>query len=453
MSAALTMIRVIWKRTKLERSCRWPRTRLNAHQASRIAELRRFSLERSPFYRRFHKGLENRPFEELPILTKATMMESFDDLITDRTIHLADVEEWFKAGPGTNLFRGRYVVLSTSGSTGRRGVFLFNDKEWIAVLANIIRPMIWAGVNRSFRKPLRTAVIASQTPWHYSARVGASLSSALLPALYLDAGDRVENIVRRLNEWQPEVMGAYPSVLRQLTEEQLEGRLRIRPQTISSAAEVLTPEIRRRVQQAWNTRVYDTYGTTEYSPIAAECPFGRKHLIEDGAVIEIVDEDGRPTPPGERGDRVLVSVFDRWTQPLIRYEISDVLRPLAEECECGRPFRLVDSIEGRREDTLTFPARSVGAEFVSLHPKLFYEVLEIVPAAGWQVVQDDGRVTVNLLGLKDSSICISIRDQLWELFGRQGAEVAAIDVREVQALVRGATGKAPLVMSRSSKTQ
>jgi len=448
MSNALTAIRAVWKRAKLERSCSWSRGQLEAHQAAKLAELRRFAVERSPFYRRFHKGFENKPLEELPILTKAAMMEEFDDLITDRTVHLADVEAWLKDGAGAKLFRGKYVVLSTSGSTGRRGVFLFSGKEWVAVLANILRPLAWAGVTRMTWKPPRVAGIASQTPWHYSTRVGASLSNPLSPAVYLDAGDRIENIVGRLNECQPDVMGAYPSVLRELTEEQREGRLRIKPHTIWTSAEVLTPEIRRRVQEVWNIRVYDIYGATEYTPIAAECPLGRKHLIEDGAVIEIVDEDGRPTPPGERGDRVLLSVFDRWTQPLIRYEISDVLRPLAEECECGRKFSLVDGIEGRREDVLTFPSRSGSAEPARLHPNLFHEVLEMIPATGWQVIQDDGRVTVNLVGLKDASVCDPIRNQLWEIFARHGADVAAIDVREVQALTRGATGKAPLVMSR-----
>jgi hypothetical protein len=49
-------------------------------------------------------------------------------------------------------------------------------------------------------------MIASTTPWHYSTRVSASLATRLLPALRLDAGEPLASMVRRLNEWQPEVL-------------------------------------------------------------------------------------------------------------------------------------------------------------------------------------------------------------------------------------------------------
>jgi hypothetical protein len=55
-------------------------------------EFRRFAFDASPFYRRFHRRLDRRPLEELPILTKALMMEHFDELVTDRTVRLADAD-------------------------------------------------------------------------------------------------------------------------------------------------------------------------------------------------------------------------------------------------------------------------------------------------------------------------------------------------------------------------
>ncbi len=437
----LTLLRVLWTRSRVERSCRWSPAQMEAHQAREVAELRRFAIERSPFYRQFHKGLESRPHSELPILTKATMMESFDDLITDRAVRLADAEVHLRDRPGADLFRGRYLVLSTSGSTGRRGIFLFSGSEWIAALANIARPLLWAGIGTNLPRGTRSAMIASRTPWHYSARVTESLSTRFFPALHLDAGEPVETMVAKLNEWQPETLAAYPSALRQLAEEQNAGRLRIRLRVVSTAAEVLTEDTRRRVKQAWGVPVYDTYGATEYAPIAAECVFGRKHLVEDGALIEVVDERGRPVPPGERGDKVLLTVFGRRTQPLIRYEISDVLRLDAGECACGRPFRMVASIEGRVEEVLLFGD-------VSVHPNVFHELLETAPAAGWQVIQDESGLTVNLTGLRDSAACESLRRQLRERLESLGVQALPIDVRTVDALKRGATGKAPLVMSK-----
>src|SRR5262245_19070233 len=118
-----TPIRVLWRRRQLERSCRWTRPELERHQQARLRALRQFAIDRSPFYRRLHRGLEQAPLEALPMLTKTAMMEHFDELVTDRRVRLADAEAFLAAGDRSGLFRDRYVVLATSGSTGRRGLF------------------------------------------------------------------------------------------------------------------------------------------------------------------------------------------------------------------------------------------------------------------------------------------------------------------------------------------
>ena len=437
----LTPFRVLWKRRALERGPQWNRSALEAHQTRSVHSLRRFTHERSPFYQRYHRGLEHRPLSELPILTKATLMENFDDVVTDRSVRLADLEAYLRLDAPPRLFRNRYVVLATSGSTGRRGVFLFNPGEWIHALACIARPLSWAGLVAT--RPPRSAFIASNTTWHYSGRVTTSLATRLLPALRLDAAEPLESMVRQLNAWQPEVLAGYPSVLKQLAEEQIAGRLHIALKSVATSAEVLTDDIRRRVQQAWGIRVYDTYGATEYAPIAAECAEGRKHLFEDGAVIEIVDDRGRPVPPGELGDRVLVTVFNRWTQPLIRYEISDMARPVAGECGCGRKLQLIERIEGRVEEVLSFPARSGGS--VPVHPNVFHQLLETAPVAGWQVALEPDGLDVRVVGLREPSWLRTFPPALRQQLEQLGAVAPIIRLLPVDALQRGASGKAPLI--------
>jgi phenylacetate-CoA ligase len=194
--------------------------------------------------------------------------------------------------------------------------------------------------------------------------------------------------------------------------------------------------------------VYDTYGASEYAPIAAECAAGRRHLVEDGALIEIVDDGGRPVPPGVRGDRVLLTVFNRFTQPLIRYEISDMLTLTPGQCPCGRPFALIAAIEGRAEDVLAFPARNGEGVPVSVHPKNFHELLERVPAVSWQVVLDDA-LRISLVGLSEGfstdALAADVRTRLMSL----GAAPGAITIKRVDALERGTTGKAPLIQRRA----
>jgi phenylacetate-CoA ligase len=444
--AFLTPIRVLWRRRALEQACAWSRAGLERHQQERLIALRRFALERSRFYQRFHHGLDGRPLSELPVLTKALMMEHFNELVTDPAVRLEEADAFLRSNRNDQLFLNRYTVLSTSGSTGRRGIFLFDRDEWLTALAMITRPMAWAGLTGGARKPPRSAMIASTTPWHYSTRISASLASRILPALRLDASESLGTMVARLNEWQPEVLAAYPSVLKQLAEEQIAGRLRLSLRSVATSAEVLSSDTRRRAHEAWGLRVFDTYGATEYAPIAAECAYGRKHLFEDGAIIEIVDERGRAVPSSEAGDRVLLTIFNRRTQPLIRYEVSDVLRPLEGNCECGRPFRLIESIEGRVEDVLYFPARGTGTDRVAVHPNVFHHLLETVPASGWQVIQNNGMLSILLTGLADASLAGTLAATVRRTLEEQGAVAPSIHVRPVDALQRGATGKAPLIL-------
>src|SRR5262249_17924516 len=157
--------------------------------------LRKLVAARSPFYQRFHRGLEDRPLDALPILSKATMMENFDDLVTDRGVRLVDAERYLTDPNTSRLFRDKYVVLSTSGTTGRRGVLLFDPGEGISAIAAITRPIAWSGAARSLRNPPKSALIASATPWHYSARIGKSLSTRLIPTLRLDAATPLPSLV------------------------------------------------------------------------------------------------------------------------------------------------------------------------------------------------------------------------------------------------------------------
>ena len=443
LSGLWTLLRVLRERGVQERSCRWTRSQLLAHQAKSLAALRHYAVTHSPFYREFHRGLESAPLEALPILTKTLLMKRFDDLVTDRSVRLADAEDYLRSG-GPGLYLNRYVVLATSGSTGRRGVFVFNGREWIRAIASITRPINWAA--RKSRRPPRAALIAAAAPWHYSARVGAALANRVAPALRLDAATPIPELVTRLNEWRPEAIATYPSVLRQLAAEQLAGRLCISLANVATSAEVLTTDVRAVVRRAWSIEVQDTYGATEYAPIASECREGRKHLFENGAIIEVVDERGQPVADGARGARLLLSVFERYTQPLIRYELSDLVRLSAEPCPCGRPYRVVVAVEGREEDILEFPGQS--GRLIAVHPNRFHDALERAAVGAWQIEQSSSGLLVRLVGATADSAA-SVEAEIRSLLTGAGIRPQAIEIRTVAHLERGASGKAPLIVARA----
>src|SRR5215218_809165 len=125
------VFRVLALRHRLRQRDRWTRQRLEEHQGRALRLLREHAYARSPFYGRFHRGLADRPLSELPVLSKEMVMERFDELVTDPTVRLADVEAHLATlSGGDELLDGRYRVASTSGSTGRRGLFLWNPGEW-----------------------------------------------------------------------------------------------------------------------------------------------------------------------------------------------------------------------------------------------------------------------------------------------------------------------------------
>src|SRR6266700_8176994 len=95
----------------------WTRQQLEAHQAEALRSLREYTYAHSPFYGRFHQGLVDAPLHELPVLTKAIMMEHFDELVTDRTIRLEKVKAHLSHLSRDERFLGRYWVNATSGSS------------------------------------------------------------------------------------------------------------------------------------------------------------------------------------------------------------------------------------------------------------------------------------------------------------------------------------------------
>lgn len=437
----LTLLRL---RFQLRLHDRWSRRELDFYQARSLRLLRRYAYTYSPFYREFHKGLYDRPLHELPVLTKAIAMDRFDDLVTDRVIRLVDVEEHFKTLSGNQQFRARYWLNATSGSTGERGLFLFDPVEWATVIAGFGRADQWAGIDRRLLRRTRVATVASRTPWHMSFRAIKTLDNPWVPLLCLDAAEPVGFLVEALNGWKPQILAGYPSSLRVLAKEQLAGRLRIHPTLLYAGGEVLCEETRRHAFEAWETMIFNQYGTTEAGNVASQCGHQEGlHINEDLLILEVVDEDNHPVPPGRTGEKLLVTVLFNRTQPLIRYELSDRVRLASAPCVCGKPFRLIEDIQGRAEEMLQFPTPSGG--HIAVHPLAFEHHLDAVSAAEWQIVQEPDRLLILLSGVEESFHEETLAESLRIELAAQGAVVPAVEVRRVSSIPRGATGKAPII--------
>jgi phenylacetate-coenzyme A ligase PaaK-like adenylate-forming protein len=260
-------------------------------------------------------------------------------------------------------------------------------------------------------------------------------------------------MVEALNRHQPEFLYAYGSVLGLLAAEQLEGRLRISPAAIASSGETHTDELRDAIRAAWGTSSFELYAMTEAGILGSHCERHRGiHLFEDQAIVEVVDERGRPVPDGQLGHKLLVTNLVTRTQPLIRYEVSDMVSMATERCPCGRPFRLLAGVEGRNDDILHLPA-AAGAT-TAVHPLALRTALAGIPGlAQYKVVHDADGLYVRVALRPGADPAEAVHQVTTRLAGKLAAQGATrttvqVELRDTLQDERDTAGKFKLVESR-----
>lgn len=329
---------------------RWPRERLEGFQQKRLEALVRHARESSPFWSgRLPRGRVR--LDELPTLEKAEMMDRFDDLVTDRRLRRDVLLRHLDSIDRDELYRGEYRVMATSGSTGAKGLFVYDRRGWVDLLSQFLRYTDWVGTKPRLPR-LRIAAIGGVSPTHMTQRIAASVDVGLHRLLALPATLPLPRLVEKLNAFAPTNMNAYPSIASQLAEEQVAGRLRLELRGMSTSSEPLVPAVRRRIESAFGVNPFNLYGTTE-GLWACDCPErAGVHLFEDMCILENVDVDGRRVPDGEPGSRLLVTNLFNRVQPLIRFEISDMATVEPGACACGRTLRRLGSLDGRSADVI-----------------------------------------------------------------------------------------------------
>ena len=169
----------------------------------------------------------------------------------------------------------------------------------------------------------------------------------------------IEEIVGRLNAVAPTTLRGYPSALLQLSGEAQAGHLRIAPLRLRCVGEPLLPEVRARLVETWGVPVHSQWVASETGTLGYSCLRARGlHLNDDLVIVEPVDRDGRPVQPGERAAKIYVTNLFNILLPLIRFEVSDEITVIGEPCACGSAHTWVEDVQGRLDDSLTYPERS-----------------------------------------------------------------------------------------------
>jgi phenylacetate-CoA ligase len=420
---------------------RWPRERLLLYQRALLHETLAHAVAESPYYRQridLPRGGDVR-LEDLPVLTKTTLMNDFDQIVTDRRLRLADVERHLASDRAADAILGKYRAFATGGTTGERAIVLYDPPAWDTIVANVQRWLAVVGADPN----ARNVGIGAPTPLHLTNRVFPEIRAAESDAPRLSVTMPMIDIVTALNTYRPDMLLTYPSLLRRLVEEQREGRLRIAPRLLCSAAETLTPDMRELVRQSWGGDLFDSYGTTETGLIGIDCPeHAGIHVAEDLLMYEVVDRNNRPVAPGEVGEKVLVTTLFNRVLPLIRYEISDLVTLADGACRCGRSLLRLAAIAGRREDVLDLPAHGGGR--VGLHAvRLRGPLLQMAEVRQFQVTPLPAglciRIALRSIAEHERTLC-SVRRLVQRELDDAGAIVQTLTVEIVDCIDRVGTG-------------
>ncbi|MEW9550381.1 hypothetical protein [Nonomuraea sp. NPDC050783] len=398
-------------------------------QRARLAGIVAYARAHSPLYRELYQGLPDRVEDPalLPVTDKERLMSRFDDWATDREVTLERVQE-FVADPARvgERFLGRHLVVTTSGTSGLRGLFVVDERTLAVTGALGGRARSGLGGRDLLRVLVRggrTAIVTAPGG-HFSTVATVERFRRDHPRLawmmrVLSVNQPLPDLVAQLNRYDPASLAGFLSLLTLLAAEQEAGRLRIRPAMIIPGGETATPEALERLATAFRAQVRPAYAASECGFLSFACAHGWYHVNSDWAVVEPVDDRHRPVPPGEPSHTVLVSNLANRIQPILRYDLGDsvLLRP--DPCPCGNPLPAL-RVRGRAADLLTFPGGN--GEPVSLSPMLFGTLLDRTPGVEqYQIVQTAPATLRVRLRPADDGLWRRVQEELGRLLAEHAA--------------------------------
>jgi phenylacetate-CoA ligase len=430
----------------------WSRERLLAHQRERLLATLRHAVAASPYYREVLGADAASPdvdLRALPTLRKETLVERFDEIVTDPRLRLADVEAHLAGPDAEQPYLGAYRVFSTSGTCGLRGLVVYDRDDMAMGIAASLRAIARQGVGPQ----TRLVAIGSPDPLHITRQVFAAFRAGREGVPELTVATPLDEMVEALNAYQPEALVGYPTIAGLLADEQIEGRLHIAPRILAFGSEPTTADILARLGAAWGVQPANVYASTEVVVIAVSSPEDRAlDVCEDLAVVEVVDEHGDPVPAGTPGHHILVTNLASRTLPLIRYEIGDVVTPVGGPSPTGRPYRRFAAVEGRSGDILRLPARRGGT--VAVHPYRLGRPLGAFPEVrqfqfGWEA----GGIAVDVV--LRASAATDVPERLGAALAAEleaaGAVAPPVAVRAVDAIARESGPGAKLKLVRAPR--
>jgi phenylacetate-CoA ligase len=313
------------------------RQELDALVSKRWQALYLHAFSNVPYYSELLPYPSNKSMPTIEDLSKLPILSKLD---VRKNLHFS-----MFAG---NHDKSKMHKISTSGSTGEPFVCYADQFQLEMRLATTLRALQMTGWNFG-DKQLRL--------WHQT--LGMSLSQSikekidalLLRRTFVPAFEfteaKIQELLELIESKKPVLIDGYAESLNFITSGDF-SKASWKPKAVMSSAQQLTSQTRKRIEENFSTRLFDKYGSREFSGIAYQCAYGTYHVQEESYIVEIL-VNGRKAKPGEIGE-VVITDLNNFSTPMIRYAIGDLAREIEQhECLCGRNHRAIGEIVGRRQ--------------------------------------------------------------------------------------------------------
>lgn len=280
-------------------------------------------------------------------------IQSVDDLHKLPFLTKADLRDAYPYGLLATELKNCVRIQSTSGTTGRRVVAFYTQKDidlWEECCARAITA---AG---------GTKEDVCQVAYGYglfTGGAGLNGGSHKVGCLTLPmSSGNTERQIQFMRDLHSTILCCTPSYAAYIGETLKE--MGLTPEDIDLkagifGAEPWTEEMRRDIEKSLGIKAYDIYGLTETSGpgVAFECEEqSGMHINEDHFLAEIIDPDtGEVLPEGSKGELVFTSL-DKEAFPLLRYRTRDICVLSRTKCSCGRTLIKMCKPMGRSDDMM-----------------------------------------------------------------------------------------------------
>ncbi len=344
---------------RVRKSQFFSRRKLINFQKEATDELLIHAKKNVPFYKKKYSKINSLSLKDYPIISRPEFLDAGID--TFSKIHKYIKKESLRE-------------RATSGSTGNAFTVKYDERAYDYLESIYARAFFAQGYN-PFKK--------MGYYWYEPLKIKPHNLLGLFRRHYISCYWSMSKQILELKKFNFEYVHYFSSVLYYISRiiKPSDAR-KIRPKLILCHAELLSDKMRERIEKTFNAKVLDMYGTTEFVRMAWQCPICKGyHVEEDSMVLEILDENNNPCPPGKQG-RFVVTGLANYLLPLIRYEMGDYGQWSKNKVKCGRGLRLIDGVEGREDDFLISKSKE------KIPPKKIIDALDpIEELAFFKVIQ------------------------------------------------------------------